>query len=318
MPSVKGRISRNIMYKVNNFNSYHEPDPVGKMKRISQKMENDNCPSGFSRTQEQTPGGTKFERVWKTGTPINNRVILYLHGGAYIAGLFGFYRNFAEDFFNVVGAETIYLDYSTAPEFKYPTQLNEALDLWHHLTQNQGYAPENIIIGGDSAGGHLTLDLLLKLRDNGEKMPLGAFCLSPWADMTASGQSFDENYGKDVEFGDPGQEMTPEKKEFLLRSEIYCCFDGQDRTDPYISPIFADYHGFPPMMFAAGSDEMLLSDTLTIVEKLRKEHIPVICEVQKDMFHIYATLRGLTPESRHSYGRMLNYLRIMFREEKTS
>ena len=315
MPSVKGKISRKVVQKAVNFNAYHEPDIIGRLKRITEKMVNDNCPSGFLCTKEETPGGTKFERVWKTGTPINKRVILYLHGGAYIAGLFGLYRNFAEDFFYAVGAETIYLDYSTAPEHQFPTQLNEAYDLWNDLIHNQGYAPENIIIGGDSAGAHLTLDLLLKLRDNGEAMPLGAFCMSAWADMTGSGLSFDENYGKDVQFGEIGGEMTPEKKAFLLKSDIYCCFGDEDRTNPYISPVFAEYHGFPPMIFVVGSDEMPLSDTIAIVEKLKKENIPVICEIQPDMFHVYAAFRGLMPESRHSYGRILNYLRIMFREK---
>ena len=98
----------------------------------------------------------------------------------------------------------------------------------------------------------------------------------------------------------------------MLSSDIYSFIGDADREDPYISPVFGEYHQFPPMMFTAGSDEMLLDDTLTIVEKLKKEKIPVLCEVQPDMFHIYTTMRDAMPESQHSWNRILKYIRIMY------
>jgi len=314
MPSVKGKISRYLMHKLNNFNIYYTPDVVGKMKKVSEKLVNSHCPDGFTRTCETTPAGTKYERLRKTGAEPNGRLILYFHGGAYIAGLFGFYRDFAEDFYYQSGEpETVYLDYHTAPEYQYPTQLNEALDLWHDLTQNQGYRPENIILGGDSAGANLVLATMLKLRDTGEALPLGAFCISAWADMTGNSGTFYSNYGKDIEFGDLKHPvMNQRKKKELLSSDIYCFIGDADRTGPYISPVYGTYHGFPPMIFTVGGDEMLLDDTLTIVNKLKEENIPVLCEIQPDMFHIYTTLRDATPESQHSWNRILKYIRIMY------
>ena len=314
MLSIKGEISRYIMHKVNNFNIYSTPDVIGKMKKVSERLVNDKCPDGFTRTQETTPAGTKYERLRKTDAQSNGRLILYFHGGAYIAGLFGFYRDFAEDFYYQAGqTETIYLDYHTAPEYKYPTQLYEAIDLWYDLTKNQGYRPENIIIGGDSCGANLLLAMMLKLRDDGEKLPLGAFCISAWADMTGNSGSFYSNYGRDIEFGDlKNPVMNQRKKQELLSCDMYSFIGNAERTDPYISPVYGEYHGFPPMIFTVGGDEMVLDDTLTIVNKLRKENIPVLCEMQPEMFHIYTTLRDATPESQHSWNRILKYIRIMY------
>ena len=315
MPSFKGRMMTAFMRKVNNFNVYYTDDPVAKMKRTSKRLENNHVPEGFSRSVEKTPSGTKYERIQKEHSKPNGRMILYFHGGAYIAGLFGFYRDFAEDFYyDAGGAETIFLDYRTAPQHKYPVQLNEALDLWYDLTKNQHYDPKKIILGGDSAGANLVLAMMLKLRDNGETLPLGAFCISLWGDMTGSSESFSKNYGKDIEFGDLKYPiMTPQKKQQLLTSSIYDFIGSEDRTNPYISPVFGEYHGFPPMIFTVGGNEMLLDDTLTVTEKLRKENIPVLCEIQPEMFHIYATMRNLTPESQHSWNRILKYIRIMYR-----
>ncbi len=314
MPSFKGKVCRAAMRKMNNFNVYYTPDAVTKMKKISAKLENDDYPEGFVRTKEETPSGTKFERLQKKDAPRNGRLILYFHGGAYIAGLFGFYRDFAEDFYYEAGnAETIFLDYKTAPEYQYPTQLNEALDLWYDLTTRQNYKPEEIIIGGDSAGANLLLAMMMKLRDNGEKLPLGAFCISAWADMTGESESFTANYGKDIEFGDIWHpDVDVEKKWRMMHSGIYSFIGKADRKDPYISPALGDFHGFPPMMFTVGEDEMLLDDTLTIVEKLKKENIPVLCETQPGMFHIYTTMRDMMPESQHSWNRILKYIRIMY------
>ena len=114
----------------------------------------------------------------------------------------GAYRNFSTGFFQAAnGCETIYLDYRCAPDYQYPTQLNEALDLWDDLTKRQGYAPDQIILGGDSAGANLALALLLKLRDLNKTMPRAAFCISAWTDITCNTQSFRDNYGRDVMFG---------------------------------------------------------------------------------------------------------------------
>ena len=317
MASFEANLFINIVTKFMNFNPVQNPNLVERLQKLKQKAVNNYCPKGFQLSQEQTPNGTRFERITKTKNSKNGKVILYFHGGAYIAGLLYFYKKFAPDFYRESGgAEIIFLDYKLAPEYQYPVQLHEALDLWQDLIQRQGYSPENIILGGDSSGANLALAMMLKLRDTQHKLPLGAFCISVWGDMTGSSESFVFNYGKDAQFGEIGKKLTKQKRENLHNSEIYSWLGDQNRANPYISPVFANYSNFPPMVFTVGSHEMLLCDTLTIVQKLRNLHIPVKCDVQPEMFHIYTVFRHEMSESSHSYWVILKFIRSMFKNNK--
>ena len=213
MASSEGIFYKKIVNKFSNFNPVQNSNLVKRLKKINRIAVNNYCPKGFALSQEQTPTGTKYERITKKNSSKNGKLILYFHGGAYIAGLLYFYKKFAPDFYQESGeAETIFLDYKLAPEYQYPVQLNEALDLWNNLTQRQGYLPENIILGGDSSGANLALAMMLKLRDNQQKLPAGAFCISVWGDMTGSSESFIFNYSKDIEFGEIGKKLTQQKR----------------------------------------------------------------------------------------------------------
>lgn len=314
MASLKGNFFRFLLRKTNNLNPLHTPDAVSKIRKLAASSLNDQTPKGFVMTKYKTPSGTAYERVVKEGAPRNGNVVLYLHGGAYISGLLSFYRNLARDLCDAAGgAEMIFLDYHLSPEYKYPTQLNEAFDLWQDLL-SQGYQAGNIIIGGDSAGGNLTLALILKLRDEGYDMPRGAFLISPWADTTGSEETFYTNYGNDVMFGEKGKELTPEKRKAILESKLFGFIGDADRKDPYVSPVYGDYHGFPPMFFTTGGHEMLLSDTLTIIENAKSHDIRVECDIQPEMFHIYAIYGNFMPESKISYGKMVDFIRGLYKE----
>lgn len=312
MTSVRGNILKFILRLTNNLNPEKSPNAIEKIQKYSKLLINNKTPKGFTLSKEKTPNRTKFERISKTGSKKNGKVIYYLHGGAYIAGLISIYRNFAVDFFEASGCELILLDYSLAPKHKYPTQLNEAFDVWNDLINNQGYKPDDIIIGGDSAGGNLTLALLLKLRDEKLPMPKAAFCLSPWTDMTASGESYIENYSNDILFGEKGKEITEASREKFINSELYCFVGDADRKKPYVSPIYGDYHDFPPMYFAAGSHEMLLSDTLSIVENLKKNNVPVESEIKDEMFHTYVIYGAFMPEGAESFKKILDFIKAQF------
>ncbi|MDE5884295.1 MAG: alpha/beta hydrolase [Oscillospiraceae bacterium] len=320
MPSPEGKLLTEFMYRFSNFNPLENPDITGKFRKLNRMaVKNSYCPRNFVSFRESTPAGTKYERIMKAGAVRNHKLILYFHGGAYQAGLLYFYKDLAPDFYRESGgAEVIYLDYSLAPEFQYPAQLREALDLWENLTKSQNYQPEDIIIGGDSAGGNLVLAMMLWLRDHHQKLPKAAFCISPWADMTGKSRSAASNYGKDVEFGQPGKIMTEQIREILHDSEIYAWLSEKDRKEnkqnPYISPVFGNYQNFPPMLFTAGGDEMLLCDTLTLVQKFKNLRIPVRYDIQPGMCHIYPVFRHFSPESSHSYWCILNFIRRMFQD----
>ncbi len=312
MASIRGKIAKLYLGTMGNLNPNKTPNTVEKIQKLFGGNINDKTPKGYTLQKEITEKGTRYEKVFKSGEEKNGKVVYYLHGGAYISGLLSVYRKLSPQFYKAAGVETIFLDYKTAPEHKYPTQLNEAFDVWMELTKNKGYNPKNIIIAGDSAGANLTLALMLKLRDEGEEMPLAGFCFSAWADMKGKGESYVKNYSNDVLFGEKGKVATIEDEERLLNSEIFSFIGDADRSDPYVSPVYGNYHGFPPMYFAVGSHEMLLDDTLTIVEKLKKEGIYVGCDVQKEMFHIYPLYGMFVPEGRQSFLRTMNFMKEQF------
>ncbi len=325
MTSLRGKLAQRFISRHFNMNSAHTSDSVASLRSRTAYFRNDKTPKGFSLIKETTPRGTSYERLLKNTSadhpsysdtpPGERRVVYYLHGGAYVLGLLSLYRMLAESFYQAAGGcEIILLDYRCAPEYQYPTQLEEALDVWEELTERQGYQAKQIVVGGDSAGGNLTLAMLLRLRDAGKALPRAAFCISPWADMTGNGKSFQENYGKDVMFGDPGETLTKERKERLLNGRLYSFVGAADRYDPYVSPVYGDYRGFPPMYFTAGGNEMLLSDTLTIVEKLKQCGVPVGCDIQPGMFHIYALAARLVPEGTASFRKILAFIRRSFRD----
>ncbi len=309
MTSMRGRALRTGIWLTGNFNPARTPDPVRKFRALSALMVNDHVPLGHRLSKERTPGGTKYDRVFRSGCPKTGRVVCYLHGGGYVAGLFGLYRDLAPGFIRAAqGCEVIFPDYSLAPESVYPRQLQEALDVWEDLVERQGYLPENIVLAGDSAGANLALALMLKLRDSGKAMPRGGICISLWGDMTCTGKSYSENYGRDVMFGHPGKACTAQEWDSLRQSRIFSFVGDADRRDPYVSPVFGAYHGFPPMFFTAGSHEMLLSDTLTVAEKLRQAGSAVECDIQEGMFHIYVIHGRMTPEGMASYQRLLDFI----------
>ena len=309
MASVRGRIF-SMITSMQNINPSANPDAVEKMKKMAAKYLDVKLPRGYIFEKKKTQNGTKHHIIQRNGRENAKKVLYYLHGGCYIAGLTNNYHSFVRDFCDMEESITVVLlDYKTAPEYKYPVQLDEAEDIWNELTVIQGYRPENIIIGGDSSGGNLALALLLKIRDKGKKMPGGAFLLSPWTDMTMSGKSYIRNYQKDVEIGERKAALTEEKRKMLMDSDIYSFIGDADRKSPYLSPLFASYEGFPPMFFAVGESEMLLDDTLGVVKKLEKADIPVICDRKPDMFHSYVLYKNMMPESKESFIKIKNFVR---------
>ena len=225
MASVRGRIF-SMITSMQNINPSANPDAVEKMKKMAAKYLDVKLPRGYIFEKKKTQNGTKYHIIQRNGRENAKKVLYYLHGGCYIAGLTNNYHSFVRDFCDMEESITVVLlDYKTAPEYKYPVQLDEAEDIWNELTVIQGYRPENIIIGGDSSGGNLALALLLKIRDKGKKMPGGAFLLSPWTDMTMSGKSYIRNYQKDVEIGERKAALTDEKRNYtpqtVLRQMIW-------------------------------------------------------------------------------------------------
>ena len=262
---------------------------------------------GYTRKAETTPNGTKYE-VYRSSLGNTGKLFLYFHGGGYVVGLSQLYRTLACDLATAIGGECVLLDYSIAPEFLYPTQRDQAFDLWNELTEKQGYKPENIYVGGDSAGGNLTMTFLLGLRDQGKPMPRCVVAISPWTDMTASGPNYVNHYNSDPMFGQKEDPLTPETRAELLKSEMYAWCGDAERTDPYVSPVYGDYKNFPPTIISVGGDEILWDDAMTIADNMEKNGVEVKRICHEKMFHIYP-LFPVFPEGKDAFEQIIAFVK---------
>ena len=193
--------------------------------------------------------GLAIESVCAVQSPA--RVILYLHGGAFVMGSPASYRDRAMRLSYRCRAEVFVPEYRLAPEHPYPAAFDDALVAWNYVKFLRQGAP--IFVAGDSAGGGLGLSILVRLRDLGLGMPNGSFMLSPWTDLTVSGPSVDGNRRKELWF----------TRKHLETWATYYVGDSDPRS-PYLSPVFAELSGLSPLLLLVGEHEVLLDDTLRI------------------------------------------------------
>ena len=214
--------------------------------------------------------------VWfKPKRAAENRVLLYFHGGGYVVGSSKTAAAIAGYLAHKAGILCFALDYPLAPESPYPAALENALKAYRMLL-DKGFKPENIVFGGDSAGGGLSLAVLLSIRDKGLPMPAGAYLLSPWTDL--SNRFASHEIKKDVDIL-----ITAD---FLgTLASLYA--KGEDLKNPLISPAFADLRGLPPLLIHVGSHETLLDDTLTVVRNAAMADVPVKLTVWPGYFHVF-------------------------------
>ncbi len=223
-----------------------------------------------------------------------DRAILYLHGGAYTAGGLDYAKGFGALLASETKLNVFCVAYRLAPEYKYPAALNDAFAAYRYLLE-RGYQPDHITLAGESAGGGLALALALKIRDEQMPLPAGIACISPWTDLTFSGASYRNNVYRDPSL----------IRESLAYSVI--AYAAGHEYEPYASPVFGDYTGFPPCLFFAGSDEILLSDAKTVHYQMQRAGVPSELIIADGMWHVYP-LYG-TPEGRRALVRMSDFLR---------
>lgn len=223
-----------------------------------------------------------------------DRAILYLHGGAYTAGGLDYAKGFGALLASETRLNVFCVAYRLAPEYKYPAAVNDAFTAYRYLLE-RGYQPEHITLAGESAGGGLALALALKIRDEKMPLPAGIACISPWTDLSFSGASYRNNVYRDPSL----------IRESLAYSVI--AYAAGHEYEPYVSPVFGNYTGFPPCLFFAGSDEILLSDAKTVHYQLQRAGISSELIIEDGMWHVYP-LYG-TPEGRRALVRMSAFLR---------
>lgn len=225
-------------------------------------------------------------------------VLLQLHGGGYVGPMKQSYRTLAGLYCEVGnGISVLTIDYRVAPENPYPAALEDAEAAFDWLLE-RGYDEQHILLGGDSAGGGLALALCHKFIDDGRRLPAGIVAMSPWTDLTASGSSYTENFEIDPIFGNT--------EESLIYDNPYAA--GCDLTDKYISPLFGELDGFPPMLIQVGSHEMLLSDSTQLAEKAKAAGVKVRLSVYEGMFHVFQMAAKFMPESMRAWAEVGKFI----------
>ena len=200
-------------------------------------------------------------------------VILYLHGGGYTCGSLEYAKGFAATLASQCGVRVFCAAYRLAPENPYPAAVDDALEAYRYLLK-KGYAPRQILRCGESAGGGLIYALCLRLRQEGLELPCGLIGISPWVDLTGSGQSYETNRDNDPS-------LTQELLEFYAK-----CYTT-DPADPLCSPVFGDLTGFPPSLLFAGGDEILLDDARALHEKLVQSGCRSTLHIAPERWHAY-------------------------------
>ena len=243
-------------------------------------------PSG-TKTLSLNAGKVRADRI---SVPVSHpdRHLLFLHGGAYRAGAPANYRHFTWRLAAATHAIVLAIDYRLAPEHPFPAALDDAVSAYRWLLDG-GAAPDKILLMGDSAGGGLTLAALLKLRDDGLPLPAAAVALSPWTDLALTGASLKLNARSDPMLN---VEHLP-----MLAQEYLA---GADPRLPYISPLYGDLAGLPPILLQVGGDEILRDDAVRMHERLRDAGCQSELEVWPRMPHVWHAFAPVLPEARRA------------------
>ncbi len=251
---------------------------------------------GGCKAEEGTLGGRPA--TWFSTPDCDDRhIMIFLHGGGYIAGSVYFTQNHASDLCRVVRQTVVSLDYRLAPENPYPAALEDSTAAYKALL-DQGYFAGNITIVGGSAGGGLALATVLALKDQGVSLPGAIVCLSPWVDLTMSQATIKANTGKDIM-------LVPE---FLDgAAELYA--NGHDRTHPYLSPIFGDLTGLPPILLQVCAEELLLGEVISLANKAGQSGVLVQLDVFEGVWHLWQAMNELVPEAREANGKVRQFIR---------
>ncbi len=240
------------------------------------------------------PAGTAVDPVDAGGVPAEwvaaagagtERVLLYLHGGAYQIGSPATLRQMIALLSKAAQARVLSIDYRLAPEHPFPAAVEDAMTAYRWLIA-AGTDPAAIAIAGDSAGGGLTLGTLVALRDAGDAMPAAAAVMSPWTDLALTGESLRSRKAVDVLLK---PEAMPETANLYLA--------GADPRHPYASPLYADLHGLPPILIHVGDAEIILDDSTRFAARAREAGVDVTLEVWDEMPHVWHAFAGLLPEA---------------------
>lgn len=240
-------------------------------------------------------GPVKGEWV-RTENSAAQRLILYFHGGGYVAGSPQSHRALIARLCQAGQASAFSLAYRLAPDFAYPAGLRDGIDAYRHLMA-RGLPASAIILAGNGSGGGLAFSCALAIRNAGLAMPAGIVAMSPWADLSLSGWSMLENARNDAALS--WELLFLSARHYLRKTNV---------TEPYASPVYANFHDFPPIMVHAGSEEILRDDASRLGDRAAEAGVSVSVEIYDGMQHVFQA-SPYVPEARISLMRMGQFIK---------
>jgi epsilon-lactone hydrolase len=268
--------------------------PVEQQRADSEAMADQFPPP--AGTVVSAPEGAPVPSLWVRGPDVAaDAAIVWLHGGGYTLGSPRGYRRFAGDLSRVAGVSVLLPDYRLAPEHPHPAAVEDGVATYRWLL-DQGFAPGRLALGGDSAGGGLTMATLVALRDAGMPVPAAAVVLSPWVDLSLSSETWTTR--ADV---DPlvGRHNAPEMAAAYL--------NGQDPTTPLASPIHADLKRLPPLLILVGDREVLLDDARALDRRAIEGGVDVVLQEHPEVHHVWPVFAPETDEGKAAITIMATY-----------
>ena len=240
--------------------------------------------------------GVPSEWLVPRGAP-EDRTVLYLHGGAWYLGSTGVYRAFVSYLAYTAGIRALVINYRLAPEHPFPAGLDDCIAAYDWLLQN-GFAPNKIVVAGDSAGGNLTLALLVALREAGAPLPTGAVAISPATDLAMTGESVRTRHHLDPYF----YNMNADSR--IVPNYI----TTHDPHEPTISPLYADLYGLPPLLLHVGENEILFDDSVRFYDKACSAGVDAKITIWPDMFHVFQMFTPFLPEARKANAQIAAFI----------
>jgi monoterpene epsilon-lactone hydrolase len=234
--------------------------------------------------------------LWIDVNEKTQRTLLFLHGGAYNIGSIDSHKELAAQLGIAAKANVLLIDYGLAPENAFPAGLNDA-EMAYQWLLRQGYKASSITIAGDSAGGGLALALAMKLRDSNVPLPACLCLISPWTDLTMSGESIRVNATKDIM-------LNPAWMRQLAHN-----YAGPDHlANPLVSPHYGEYKGLPPIIVQVGADELVLSDSERMASKAKESGVDISLEVNPDMWHVWHVHAAYMPEAKKALKKLGRFI----------
>ncbi len=294
MKQTKSRILSAVLKHLKSSPDF-ESTGIGQYRKLLEKSAN-----AFKQDKAINAKATRIgsiDAVWLTPEKYNrNRLLLFTHGGGYIAGSIRSHKDLASRVAAACEAKVLLYNYRLAPEHPFPQGFEDVKKVYHWLSNLYGRT-HTISLIGDSAGAGLTLSLLSTLLSEGRPLPACLVLISPWIDLACKNSSHIEN--KDI---DPMLSLSVLKKTARLYAK-------SDLSNPLISPINNEFSGAPPVLIQTGENEILIDDSKILAQKLQQAGSSVHLEIWKDMFHVWHYFAKYLSEGRHAIQKIGKFIR---------